>query len=54
VRGGAVTLGFDLAAWEPTSEQTADYAASQSAGFGYGPEGAGLYEDCSTRPVLAL
>ncbi|MHB9860535.1 hypothetical protein [Streptomyces sp. YIM S03343] len=38
IPGGRVSLGFDLGAWEPTPEQTADYAASVEAGFGYGSD----------------
>jgi formylglycine-generating enzyme required for sulfatase activity len=37
IPGGALTLGFDLGAWHPTPEQTADYAESLEQGFGYGP-----------------
>ncbi|MFF5567830.1 hypothetical protein ACFY7Z_19710 [Streptomyces sp. NPDC012623] len=36
IPGGPVALGFDLAAWRPTPEQTADYAESLDQGFGYG------------------
>ncbi|WP_312018656.1 hypothetical protein [Streptomyces sp. I05A-00742] len=36
--GGAVTLGFDLDAWQPTPEQAADYAESLDQGFGCGPD----------------
>ncbi|MFF9427146.1 hypothetical protein [Streptomyces sp. NPDC014746] len=35
---GAVTLGFDLDTWQPTPEQTADFARSLEQGFGYGPD----------------
>ncbi|MEU6066929.1 hypothetical protein ABZ864_21175 [Streptomyces sp. NPDC047082] len=38
VPGGPVTLGFDLGAWRPTPEQTADYDESLEQGFGYGPD----------------
>ncbi|MBO1413985.1 hypothetical protein [Streptomyces sp. FH025] len=38
VPGGAVTLGFDLDAWQPTPEQAADYRESLEQGFGYGPD----------------
>ncbi|MFD9597103.1 hypothetical protein ACFWA9_30720 [Kitasatospora sp. NPDC059973] len=38
IPGGRVTLGFDLDAWRPTPEQTADYAASLEQGFGYGAD----------------
>lgn len=38
IPGGPVTLGFDLDAWQPTPEQTADYAESLDQGFGYGPD----------------
>jgi hypothetical protein len=38
IPGGAVTLGFDLDAWQPTPEQTADYQESLEQGFGYGPD----------------
>ena len=38
VPGGAVALGFDLDAWQPTPEQTADYAESVEDGYGYGPD----------------
>ncbi|MEU4729668.1 hypothetical protein [Streptomyces sp. NPDC023588] len=37
IPGGTVALGFDLDAWQPTPEQTADYAESVDQGFGYGP-----------------
>src|ERR1044072_8752474 len=36
--GGAVTLGFNLDAWQPTPEQIADYAQSLEQGFGNGPD----------------
>jgi hypothetical protein len=38
IPGGAVTLGFDLDAWQPTPAQVADYAESLEQGFGYGPD----------------
>lgn len=38
VPGGTVRLGFDVDAWEPTAEQTADYARSLDEEFGYGPD----------------
>ncbi|MFF0067270.1 hypothetical protein ACFYRC_38440 [Streptomyces sp. NPDC005279] len=38
IPGGAVTLGFDLDAWQPTPEQAADYAESLDQGYGYGPD----------------
>ncbi|MCX4545810.1 hypothetical protein [Streptomyces sp. NBC_01565] len=38
VPGGAVTLGFDLDAWQPTPEQAADYEESLEEGFGNGPD----------------
>ncbi|WP_329066362.1 hypothetical protein [Streptomyces sp. NBC_01429] len=38
IPGGPVTLGFDLDAWHPTPEQSADYAESLEQGFGYGSE----------------
>ncbi|MFF2064843.1 hypothetical protein ACFVWZ_24070 [Streptomyces sp. NPDC058200] len=38
IPGGAVTLGFDLDAWQPTPEQVADYAESLDQGFGYGSD----------------
>ncbi|AXG78813.1 hypothetical protein [Streptomyces paludis] len=38
IPGGAVTLGFDLDAWRPTAEQSADYAESLEQGFGYGAD----------------
>jgi hypothetical protein len=38
IPGGRVFLGFDPDAWEPTPEQTADYARSVEAGFGFGPD----------------
>lgn len=38
IPGGRVSLGFDLDAWRPTPEQTADYAESLEQGFGYGPD----------------
>ena len=36
IPGGRVSVGFDLGAWEPTPEQTADYARSLEQGFGLG------------------
>ncbi|MCZ7459323.1 hypothetical protein [Streptomyces sp. WMMC940] len=33
-----MTLGFDLDAWRPTPEQTADYQESLDQGYGYGPD----------------
>ncbi|MEU2289002.1 hypothetical protein ABZ614_45225 [Streptomyces sp. NPDC013178] len=38
IPGGPVSLGFDLDNWQPTLEQTADYAESMEQGFGYGPD----------------
>ncbi|MDI9889286.1 hypothetical protein QMZ92_34435 [Streptomyces sp. HNM0645] len=38
IPGGEVTLGFDIDAWQPTSEQTADYEESLDQGYGYGPD----------------
>jgi hypothetical protein len=38
IPGGTVALGFDLDTWQPTPEQTADYAESLDQGFGYGPD----------------
>nr|WTB28994.1 hypothetical protein OG781_05210 [Streptomyces sp. NBC_00830] len=38
IPGGTVALGFDLGTWQPTPEQTADYAESLDQGFGYGPD----------------
>ncbi|MFD3514791.1 hypothetical protein [Streptomyces sp. NPDC058657] len=38
IPGGTVTLGFDLDAWQPTPEQSADYARSADQGFGYGSD----------------
>nr|WP_202451574.1 hypothetical protein [Streptomyces sp. SID4948] len=38
IPAGTVALGFDVATWEPTSEQIADYAESLEAGFGHGPD----------------
>ncbi|MFE3600715.1 hypothetical protein [Streptomyces sp. NPDC059142] len=38
IPGGPVTLGLDLGAWQPTPEQTADYAESLDQGFGYGSD----------------
>ncbi|MFE9704310.1 hypothetical protein [Streptomyces sp. NPDC005930] len=38
IPGGPVTLGFDLDGWQPTPQQTADYAESLEQGFGYGPD----------------
>ncbi|MFD0273057.1 hypothetical protein ACFVHB_03975 [Kitasatospora sp. NPDC127111] len=38
IPGGRVPVGFDLDAWRPTPAQAADYAASLSQGFGYGPD----------------
>ncbi|MGW0878679.1 hypothetical protein [Streptomyces sp. NPDC002671] len=35
IPGGPVSLGFDPDAWRPTPEQTADYAESVAAGFGF-------------------
>ncbi|MGW1067573.1 hypothetical protein ACWD4F_24015 [Streptomyces aureus] len=36
IPGGPVELGFDVDAWQPTAEQSADYARSLEAGFGLG------------------
>lgn len=36
IPGGRVSLGFDLDTWEPTPEQSADYAESVEQGFGFG------------------
>ncbi|MET9624852.1 hypothetical protein ABZZ37_29340 [Streptomyces sp. NPDC006464] len=38
VPGGPVALGFDLVAWQPTPEQSADYAESLDQGFALGPD----------------
>ncbi|MEU3555800.1 hypothetical protein [Streptomyces fragilis] len=38
VPGGPAVLGFDLDAWQPTAEQTADYQESVEQGYGYGPD----------------
>ncbi|WP_330237638.1 hypothetical protein [Streptomyces sp. NBC_00525] len=38
IPGGLVRLGFDPDAWQPTPEQSADYAQSVEQGFGYGPD----------------
>ncbi|MCX2924377.1 hypothetical protein [Streptomyces sp. NEAU-W12] len=38
IPGGPVLLGFDLDRWQPTPQQTADYAESLDQGFGYGPD----------------
>ncbi|MFD7282336.1 hypothetical protein ACFV80_36260 [Streptomyces sp. NPDC059862] len=38
IPGGRVPLGFDLDNWQPTQEQSADYAESLEQGFGYGPD----------------
>jgi hypothetical protein len=38
IPGGTVEVGFDLDSWQPTAEQTADYARSLEAGFGVGPD----------------
>ncbi|MEU6535673.1 hypothetical protein [Streptomyces sp. NPDC047000] len=38
IPGGRVSLGFDLDAWEPTPEQSADYADSVEQGFGHGSD----------------
>ncbi|TDU74488.1 hypothetical protein [Streptomyces sp. KS 21] len=35
VPGGAVRLGFDPDAWEPTPAQAADYEESRAEGYGY-------------------
>ncbi|MEH6375538.1 hypothetical protein V7793_14540 [Streptomyces sp. KLMMK] len=55
IPGGAVTLGFDLAAWQPTPEQAADYAESLDQGFGHGPDlRAHLAEVLSPRRSMVL
>lgn len=36
IPGGVTTLGFDVRAWEPTPEQSADFADSAEEGYGYG------------------
>lgn len=38
IPGGAVTLGFDLNAWQPSPAQAADYAESLDQGFGCGSD----------------
>ncbi|WP_069172027.1 hypothetical protein [Streptomyces griseus] len=38
IPGGPVSLGFDLDSWQPTPQQTADYAESLEQGFGDGPD----------------
>ncbi|MFF3209372.1 hypothetical protein ACFYYB_01805 [Streptomyces sp. NPDC002886] len=38
IPGGTVRLGFDLDAWEPTPEQTADFEQSLAEEYGYGPD----------------
>ncbi|MFJ5974550.1 hypothetical protein [Streptomyces sp. NPDC093060] len=38
IPGGSMSLGFDLENWQPTPEQTADYAESLEQGFGCGPD----------------
>lgn len=38
ISGGTVRLGFDLDAWEPTPEQTADFEQSLAEEYGYGPD----------------
>ncbi|MFI9251300.1 hypothetical protein [Streptomyces sp. NPDC053069] len=38
IPGGALTLGFDLDAWQPTPEQVTDYAESLAQSFGHGPD----------------
>ncbi|MEV7523543.1 hypothetical protein [Streptomyces sp. NPDC091371] len=55
IPGGPVSLGFDLDAWQPTPEQTADYAESLEQGFGYGPTlRAHLAEVLSPRRSVVL
>jgi hypothetical protein len=55
IPGGATTLGFDLDAWQPTSEQAADSAESLDQGFGYGPDlGAHLAQVLSPRRTVIL
>lgn len=36
IPGGTLRLGFDPDAWEPTPEQSTDYAESLDEGYGYG------------------
>lgn len=36
IPGGRVTVGFDLESWQPSPQQTAEYAESLEEGFGYG------------------
>lgn len=38
IPGGTHRLGFDLDAWEPTPEQTADYDEGLAEGYGCGPD----------------
>ncbi|WP_046501223.1 hypothetical protein [Streptomyces odonnellii] len=55
IPGGTVTLGFDLDAWQPTPEQTADFAESLHQGFGYGPDlRAHLARELSPRRTRTL
>ncbi|MGW9025762.1 hypothetical protein ACWGQ5_16445 [Streptomyces sp. NPDC055722] len=55
IPGGAVTLGFDLDAWPPTPQQTADYQESLEQGFGYGPDlRAHLAQVLSRRRTVTL
>ncbi|WP_424641273.1 hypothetical protein [Embleya sp. AB8] len=55
IPGGTVTLGFDLDAWRPTAEQSADYAGSLDEGFGYGSDlRAHLAQVLSPRRSVAL
>ncbi|MEV8535217.1 hypothetical protein [Streptomyces sp. NPDC051211] len=55
IPGGPVSLGFDLDTWQPTPEQTADYAESLEQDFGYGPDlRAHLAEVLSPRRSVVL
>ncbi|KQV13841.1 hypothetical protein [Kitasatospora sp. Root107] len=55
IPGGALTLGFDLDAWQPTPEQAADYTESVEHGFGCGPDlRAYLREVLSPRRSVTL
>ncbi|MFF5338890.1 hypothetical protein [Streptomyces sp. NPDC013181] len=38
IPGGVVRVGFDPEAWQPTPEQSADYAQSVAQGFGCAPD----------------
>ncbi|MFD3456644.1 hypothetical protein ACFWVC_31280 [Streptomyces sp. NPDC058691] len=55
IPGGTVTVGFDLDSWQPTPEQSADYADSLEQGFGHGPDlRAHLAEVLSPRRTVTL